>query len=182
METRHFDYIATSLVRTQTRRQALRLYGAAVLGASGAGLLATGSEAKRHKRRRKSRKQKQDAPPAPEPFVDVAIAEILVEPTSETAHDNLVVQFVNNGTLTASGFRIGMTAKRTNGQIRNEVFSAPLTLAPGESGTEKFRLGCNWLNGGTVTARTDPTPVAGEASTATGDNQLVQTFAADICS
>ena len=181
METRNFDNIATSLAATQTRRQTLRLFGAAVLGASGAGLLAAGSEAKRHKRRRKSRKQKQDAPPAPEPFVDVAIPEILVEPTSETAHDNLVVQYVNNGTLTASGFRIGMTAKRTNGQIRNEVFSVSLTLAPGESGTETFRLGCNWLNGGAVTARTDPTPVAGEASTATGDNQLVRTFAADIC-
>lgn len=160
----------------------MRLFAAAVLGASGVGLHAGGIEEKRHNRKRKSRKQKQDAPPAPEPFVDLAITEILVEPTSETAHDNLVVQFVNNGTLTVSGFRIGMTATRTNGQIRNEVFSASMTLAPGESGTKTFRLGCNWLNGGTVTARTDPTPVAGEASVATGDNQLVRTFAADICS
>jgi hypothetical protein len=181
METRNFDQIAASLAASQTRRQALRLFGAAVLGAGGVGLLATESKARR-RRRRKKKKQRQDDPPTPDPIVDIAITAILVEPTAEAAHDNLVVQFVNNGALAASGFRIGKTAKRSNGQIRNEVFSLPVTLAPGESGSQEFRLGCNWLNGGTVTARTDPSPVQDEPGNATGNNVATVTFEADICS
>ena len=181
METGNFDRIAASLAKPQNRRATLRLFGAAVFGAGSLSLIAAESEAKRGKRRKK-KKQKQDDSPAADPFADVAITEILVEPTAETAHDNLVVQFVNNGTLAATGFRIGMISKRTNGQIRAEVFSLPITLAPGQSGTEKFRLGCNWLNNGTVTARTDPSPVAGEPSTETANNVKSVTFGADICS
>lgn len=188
METRNFDRIATSLSEVRSRRDTFRIFGAALLGVGGVSLLAIEGEAKRGKKRKKTKKQDQDdpqpptSPPTPDPFVDIAITAILVEPTAEAAHDNLVVQFVNNGTLAATGFRIGMTAKRTNGQIRNEVFSLPLTLAPGQSGTEKFRLGCNWINNGTVTARTDPSPVPGESGAATGNNTLSQTFGAAICS
>jgi hypothetical protein len=186
MEIRNFDRIAASLAEPKNRRDAMRLAGALVLGAGSVSLLTTEGEAKRGKRRKnrnKNKKQKQETPPAPDPFVDIAITDILVEPTSETAHDNLVVQFVNNGTLAASGFRIGMTAKRTNGQIRNEVFSLPIaTLAPGESASVEFRLGCNWLNSGTVTARTDPSPVTGEPGTETANNVRTVTFGATICS
>lgn len=182
METRNLDHVATALAEPQHRRQALRLFGAAVLGAGGVSLLGTESEARRRKRRKKSKKQKQNTPLPPDPIVDVAITAILVEPTAETAHDNLVVQFVNNGTLTATEFRIGMSALRTNGQIRNVVHSEPTTLAPGESGSVEFRLGCAWINGGTVTASTDPSPVPNEPGNLTGDNTKSVTFAADICS
>lgn len=185
METRNFDRIAASLSEVQSRRDTFRIFGAALLGVGGVSLLAVEGEAKRGKKRKKTKKQNQDdpqTPPTPAPFADIAITAIQVEPTAEAAHDNLVVQFVNNGTLAATGFRIGMTALRTNGQVRNEVFSLPLTLAPGQSGTEKFRLGCNWINGGTVTARTDPSPVPGESGAATGNNTLSQTFGAAICS
>lgn len=185
MDTRTFERIVTSLAVAQTRRQTLRHLGVALGVGAGVSLLASEGEAKRgkrrqHAKRRKSRKSRNSQ--TPDPFADVAITAILVEPLSEAAHDNLVVQFVNNGALSATGFRIGMTAQRTNGQIRNEVFSPPLTLAPGQGGTEKFRLGCNWLNGGTVTARTDPAPVASESDTTTGDNHLQQTFGSAICS
>lgn len=182
MQTRTLDQFATALAEPQHRRQALRLFGAAVLGAGGVGLLASESEARRRRRRKKTKKQKQNTPPAPDPVVDIAITAILVEPTAETLHDNLVVQFVNNGTLTATEFRIGMSALRTNGQIRNVVYSEPTTLAPGESGSAEFRLGCAWINGGTVTARTDPSPVPNEPGDVTGDNTMSVTFAADICS
>ena len=88
---------------------------------------------------------------------------------------------MNNGTLAATGFRVGMLAKRTNGQIRDEEFSSPLTVAPGQISSVEFRPGCNWINGGTVTARTDPSPVPGESGAATGNNTLSQTFGAGMC-
>ncbi len=190
MENRSFDRIATSLADARSRRDTFHLFGAALIGVGGAGLLAVESEAKRgKKRKKKNQNQGQDqdpqiptSPPPPAQFADIVITAILVEPTAEAAHDNLVVQYTNAGTLAATGFRIGMVAKRTNGQIRNEGFLLPLTVAPGQSGTEKFRLGCNWINGGTITVRTDPSPVPGESAAAAGNNTLSQTFGAAICS
>ena len=164
-----------------------RLFGAALIGVGSSGLVAFESEETRGKKRKKNHNQSQHpqiptSPPPPAPFADIVITAILVEPTAEAAHDNLVVQYTNAGTLAATGFRIGTVAKRTNGQIRNVVLSLPLKVVPGQSGTGKFRLGCNWINGGTVTACTDPSPVPGESAAATGNNTLSQTIGAAICS
>ncbi len=187
METRNFDRIATSLSEVQSRRDTFRIFGAALLGVGGVSLLAVEGEAKRGKKRKKPKKQDQDdpqtptTPPTPVPFADIAITAVDIELLSEAGHDTVVVKYTNTGTLTATGFRIGMVAKRANGLLRQEEFSLPLTLAPGLSGVEKFRLGCNWINGGTVTVRTDPSPVPGESGAATANNTLANTFGT-ICS
>jgi hypothetical protein len=162
METSQFDRISTAFAQTRSRRTALRCLGTAALGAGGFSLLvSTEGEAKR-RRKDKRKKKRQDGPQQPALVPDVAISSITVETTAEAAHDDVVVQFINNGTQTATGFRIGMSAVRTDGTVRNEVFSLPQTLAPGVFGVVTFRLGCSWLNGGTVTARTDPSPIPGE--------------------
>ena len=181
MQTSQLDEIATTLARTGSRRHLLRAFGAAVFTAGGLSLLdsAAGDARKRRKRRRKRQKeQEQERPPAP----DVTITAITSETTAEAAHDNIVVAFVNNGDQPATGFRIGMTVQRSDGTLRNEVFSLPLTLEPGATGVEKFRLGCSWINSGAVTARTDPSPVPGEARGDAADNQLTVSFASDVCS
>jgi len=170
MDTRQFDQISTTLAQGQSRRTVLRHLGAAAIGAGGLSLLiSTEGEAKRRKKKKKVKNQPQQPqqpqqPEQPALVPDVAISSITVETTAEAAHDNIVVQFINNGTQTATGFRIGMSAVRTDGTVRNEVFSLPQTLAPGVFGVVTFRLGCSWLNGGTVTARTDPSPITGESN------------------
>ena len=171
----------------------MRLLGAAAFGAGSLSLLgAADGEAKRRRRKKKKKEQPQEPgqpgqpgqpeqPGQPPLTPDIAITSIAIETTAEAAPDNVVVTFINNGTQTATGFRIGMVAKRTNGQLRNEVFSLPLTLAPGIIGVEKFRLGCNWFNSGEITARTDLAPIPGEPADKAADNKLVVTFA-NVCS
>jgi hypothetical protein len=188
MDSTRFDRLTESFGETRDRRAVLRLLGVAAFGAGSLSLLgATGSEAKRRRRRKKKKAPVQPEtppttpPPPPTLFPDIAITSITIETTAEANHDNVVVTFVNNGTQTATGFRIGMTAKRTNGQVRNEVFSAPLTLGPGIIGVEKFRLGCNWFNNGLITARTDLSPIPGEPAANTADNTLAVNFA-NVCS
>lgn len=187
MDTKQFDRIATTFASPYGRRNVLRLLGAATFGAGGLSLLnvADGEARKRRKKKKKKKEQPEDPqdpqPEQPQLFPDIAITAILLEPTSEVNHDNVVVQFTNVGTQLASGFRIGMFATRAGGQVRKEEFSAPLTLGPGVSGVEKFRLGCSWINMGTVTARTDTTPIPGEPSNKTADNLLAVAFA-NVCS
>jgi hypothetical protein len=48
------------------------------------------------------------------------------------------------------------------------------------SPTTSRRLGCAWRNNGTITARTDPSLVSGEAAALATDNTLLQTFGAAI--
>jgi hypothetical protein len=179
MDRAQFDQIATFFAETSSRRRTLRLLSAAALGAGGLSLV--GSQATEAKRRRKKKKKKQDEEPQ-EQFPDIAITAINVSPTSEANHDNVVIVYSNIGTLPASGFRIGMVAKRSDGTLRNEVFSLPLTLAPGATATETFRLGCSWLNNGTITARTDPSPIPGEPAANIANNTLSVTFGAAVCS
>jgi hypothetical protein len=194
MDTSRFDTITTMLAQTSSRRRTLRLFGAAALGAGGLSLL--GSQAGEAKKRRKKNKKKKNqggedqqptpqnpqTPQQPQPLSpDIAITAITVATTAVANHDDVVVAFSNIGTQSAT-FRIGMIAVRSSGQIRNEVFSLPVTLAPGASTTTSFQLGCSWLNNGTITARTDPNPVSGELNGNTANNTLSVTFGAAVCS
>ena len=181
MDTRHFDQFATTLAQTRSRRTVLRHLGAAAFAAGGLSLLIS-AEGEAKRRRKDKKKKKQDQPEQPALVPDVAISSITVETTAEAAHDNAVVQFINNGTQTATGFRIGLSAVRADGTVRDEVFSLPQTLAPGVFGVVTFRLGCSWLNGGTVTARTDPSPIPGEPNGNAADNLRAVTFAINVCS
>ena len=187
METRKFDRMSTAFAQTRSRRTVLRHLGAAALGAGGLNLLISEGEAKK-RRKDKRKKKKEDQPQQPQQpeqpalVPDVAVTSITVETTAEAAHDNVVVQFINNGTQTATGFRIGMVAVRSDGTVRNEVFSLPQTLAPGVFGVVSFRLGCSWLNNGTITARTDPSPIPGESNGSAADNLRSVTFGSDVCS
>ena len=170
MESSQFDRITTRCAQTRSRRTVLRHFGAAALGAVGMRLFfPADSEASRR------RKDKRNEP-------DVAIGSIKVETTAEAAHDDVVVQFINKGTRTANEFRIGLSAVRSDGTARNEVFSLPQRLAPGDFGVVTFRLGCSWLNGGTVTARTDPSPIPGESAGNKANNVRSVTFASSVCS
>lgn len=107
---------------------------------------------------------------------NIAIQEIVLEPHADPGHKTVVVTVANVGNRNANGFRIGMVAQRTDGTVRNEEFSLPLSLAKGASTTVEFRLGCNWINNGAVTARTDPSPVPGELATKTANNVRTVNF------
>src|SRR5215216_3997329 len=180
METSQFDRITASYGQSRNRRTVLRHLGAAALGAGGLSLFLSAEGEARRRRRNKRKKDDRPQQPALEP--DIAITSITVETTTEAAHDNVVVQFINNGTQTATGFRIGMSAVRSDGTVRNEVFSLPQTLAPGVFGVVTFRLGCSWLNNGTITARTDPSPIPGESNGNAADNLRAVTFGSNVCS
>ncbi len=52
MDRQHFDALTASFARSQSRRSAVRLLGAALLSAGGLGLMATESQARRTKKRR----------------------------------------------------------------------------------------------------------------------------------
>lgn len=82
----------------------------------------------------------------------------------------------NAGAKAVAGFTIGMRAQRADGTLRNEVFSDPLSLAKGDSTTVEFRLGCNWINNGTIFTRTDPNPVPGELPVHADNNELAESF------
>jgi hypothetical protein len=75
-----------------------------------------------------------------------------------------------------------MVAQRADGTQRAEDFSLPLTIAKGATTTVEFRLGCNWINNGAVTARTDPSPVPGEPANKTANNVATAQFGATACS
>jgi len=185
METSQFDRMSTAFAQTRSRRTMLRHLGAATLGASALSLFFSAEGEAKRRRKDKRKKKKEDQPQQPEQpalVPDVAITSITVETTAEAAHDNVVVQFINNGTQTATGFRIGMVAVRSDGTVRNEVFSLPQTLAPGVFGVVSFRLGCSWLNNGTITARTDPSPIPGESNGSAADNLRSVTFGSTVCS
>jgi hypothetical protein len=187
METSNFDRFATMFVQTTSRRRALHLLGVAAVGAGSLSVIGTQSGLAKKRRRNKHKNQQQDTPEQPQqpqdpPAPNITIQSITVSPLAEAGHDNVVIEYRNIGTAAASGFRIGIVAVRQDGTVRNEVFSLPLTLAPGATATEAFRLGCAWLNNGTITARTDPSPVPGESATLTADNTLSQTFGAAVCS
>jgi hypothetical protein len=79
---------------------------------------------------------------------------ITVATTAEAAHDDIVSAVHQQRTQTATGFRIGMSATRSDGTSAMRSYSLPQTLAPGVIGFVTFRLGCSWVNNGTVTART----------------------------
>ena len=110
---------------------------------------------------------------------DVAIQDIVLTPHPDAGHRTVVVQITNIGLKTASNFTIGMVAKRQNGALRNEDFSAPLNLPAGASTQVQFRLGCDWINSGTITTRTNPSPVQGEWSlfgNVTQNNTRVESY------
>lgn len=107
---------------------------------------------------------------------NIALQSISLEPHPDAGHLYVVVEVANVGKRDANGFRIGMTAQRTDGMVRNEEYSLPLSLEKGDSTTVQFRLGCNWINNGAVTASTDPSPVPGEPSNKIANNVLTQTF------
>jgi hypothetical protein len=184
MDIKQFDRIAATLAQPHSRRNVVRLFGAAV-AAGGIGVLGVSESEARRRRRRKNKGKGNgngNQPQPAEPAADIAITSITIETTGEANHDNAVVQFANIGNLPSGAFRIGLIAIRDDGTVRNEVFSVPFTLAPGATGTEKFRLGCSWINGGTVTARTDPSPVAGELAANTANNSLSASFGGGVCS
>lgn len=120
-----------------------------------------------------ARKKKVKAP-------NVAIQSITLQPHADPGHKTVVVTLANVGKRKANGFRIGMQATRSDGTVRNEDFSLPLSLARGATTTVQFRLGCGWINGGAIVARTDPSPVPGEPANKTANNVLTQTFG-NVC-
>jgi hypothetical protein len=109
-------------------------------------------------------------------FPNIAVKEITLAPHQDPGHKTVVVEVENIGKRKASGFRIGMSAQRQDGTVRTEEFSLPLNLPKGGSTTVEFRLGCNWIDFGAVTARTDPSPVPGEPANKTANNVLSQSF------
>ena len=115
-------------------------------------------------------------------FPNIAVQSVVVQPSAEAAHDTIVVTVANVGKRDAAGFRIGMAAQRADGTQRQEEFSLPLSISKGETTTVEFRLGCNWINNGAVTARTDPSPVPGEPSNKTANNVATAQFGATACS
>jgi len=194
VEINQFDRMTATVAQSRSRRDVLRVLGVAAFSAGGLSLIGSAEGEAKRRRKRKKKKQNQDQPqqpqqpqqpPQPEQpalVPDVAITSITIGTTAEAAHDDIVVQFINNGTQTATGFRIGMTAMRSDGTIRNEVYSLPQTLAPGIIGVVTFRLGCSWVNNGTVTARTDPSPIPGESNSNAVDNLRSVTFGDAVCS
>lgn len=115
-------------------------------------------------------------------YPNIAIQSVVVQPSAEAGHDTIVVTVANIGKRNAAGFRIGMVAQRADMTVRDEDFSLPLSLARGASTTVEFRLGCNWINNGAVTARTDPSPVPGEPGNKTANNVATAQFGAAACS
>jgi hypothetical protein len=114
---------------------------------------------------------------------NIAIQSITLEDHPDPGHNWVVVEVENVGTRDANGFRIGMTAQRgSDGVVRNEEFSLPLSLPKGQSTDVQFRLGCNWINNGAVTVRTDPSPVPGEPANKTANNVLTESYGANVCS
>lgn len=107
---------------------------------------------------------------------------MVVAPSAEAAHDTIVVTVANVGKRDAAGIRIGMVAQKADMTERAEDFSWPLSLAKGATTTVEFRLGCNWINSGAVTARTDPGPVPGESVAKTANNEATASFGAAACS
>jgi hypothetical protein len=126
--------------------------------------------------------KKHKKPKAP----NIAIQSITLEDHPDPGHKYVVVEVENVGTRDASGFRIGMVAanpnQQPNGGVRMEDFSLPLNLPKGQTTEVQFRLGCNWINGGAITARTDPSPVSGEPANKTANNVLSESFGAGTCS
>lgn len=115
-------------------------------------------------------------------FPNVAIQSITLKDHPDPGHNFFVANVTNVGKRNANGFRIGMSAQRSDCQVRNTEFSLPLSLPKGGSTEVEFRLGCNWINGGAVTVSTDPSPVPGEPATKTANNVRTQSFAPDTCS
>lgn len=106
---------------------------------------------------------------------DVAIQDIAIAPHADAGHRTVVVTVRNAGFQPVSGFTIGLKAKRADGTLRTEVFSAPVSLGAWQSTTKvEFRLGCSWINNGTLTARTNPTPLVGERNAT--NNTRVESF------
>jgi hypothetical protein len=103
---------------------------------------------------------------------NIALQSITLQPHPDPGHMYVVVEVENVGNRDAAGFRIGMSAQRADMTVRPEEFSLPLTVAKGGSTTVQFRLGCDWINGGAITARTDPSPVPGESPTKTANNVI----------
>jgi hypothetical protein len=126
--------------------------------------------------------KKHKKPKAP----NIAIQSITLEDHPDPGHMFVVVEVENVGKRDASGFRIGMVAENPNqlpnGGVREEDFSLPLNLPKGQSTEVQFRLGCNWINDGAVTARTDPSPVPGEPANKIANNVLSESFGAGTCS
>jgi hypothetical protein len=113
---------------------------------------------------------------------NIAVQEISVETSAEAAHDTIVVEVSNVGNRNAAGFRISMVAQRQDGTVRQAEYSLPLSLPKGASTEVEFRLGCNWINNGAVTASTDPSPVPGESAKKIANNVETVNFGANACS
>ena len=146
-----------------------------VLGGLALSLLAAGSVPQLGGDHAEAAKKKAKAP-------NIAIQSVVVAPSAEAGHDTIVVTVANVGKRDAAGFRIGMVAQRADMTVRPEEFSLPLSVAKGATTTVEFRLGCNWINNGAVTARTDPSPVPGEPANKTANNVATTQFGATACS
>jgi hypothetical protein len=109
-------------------------------------------------------------------YPNVAVQTITLEPHADAGHKTVVVAVANIGKRDANGFRIGMSAQRADGTVRTEVFSLPLSVAKGAATEVEFRLGCGWIDGGAITARTDPSPVPGEPANKTANNVETASF------
>lgn len=120
--------------------------------------------------------KKKKKPKAP----NIALQSITLEDHPDPGHNFVVVEVANIGTRNANSFRIRMSAQRADGQVRDDEFSLPLSLAKGASTEVEFRLGCNWINGGAVTVETDPNPVPNEIKT--NNNLLTESFPLGTCS
>ena len=146
-----------------------------VLGGLALSLLAAGSVPQLGGDHAEAAKKKAKAP-------NIAVQSVVVQPSAEVGHDTIVVTVANIGKRDAAGFRIGMVAQRADMAVRTEDFSLPLTVAKGATTTVEFRLGCNWINNGAVTARTDPSPVPGEPANKTANNVATAQFGVGSCS
>src|SRR3990170_6145437 len=66
---------------------------------------------------------------------NIAVQSITLAPHADPGHKTVVVTVANIGKRNANGFRIGMQATRSDGTIRNEEFSLPLSVAKGATMT-----------------------------------------------
>jgi hypothetical protein len=105
---------------------------------------------------------------------NVAIESISFEDHPDDGHRYVVVEVSNIGNRTAKNFRLEMVAEDNDGDLRAPAYSDPLTIPKGGSEEVKFKLGCGWLNFGSVTLTTDPNPVPRE--TKIGNNTLSEEY------
>jgi hypothetical protein len=131
-------------------------------------LLTGGAVDAKHKKHHKAKTQTPPPVTTPAPPAitsDVSIVSIKTGPDSSPTSRSVLVEVKNDGDVALSPFVIELSADR-DGASRLPQASAQITLGPNQSQTINYTaIGCKWLNianHATLTATTNPNPVAGE--------------------